>query len=101
LDDDVKTDSLLIATKDKEQLLKTLDTLQIAEAFLKRDSLIMVDPKGYFEKTSQESIWTRLLAKRQFFGAAIQKDTVNVFNEISSDYGISSKRENWGAFNES
>lgn len=99
LGDEVELDSIPMSTKDKEQFRQALDTLNIAETFFDRDSLMMADPKRHFEKTNQQSVWTRLLAKTEFFSVLIPKDSVNVFKEISLDYSISSTGENRGTFN--
>jgi len=88
-----------IDVEDQEETQKKLDTLNITQGLLRRDSIIISNPKSHFEKTNQKSLWTRFFAKREFFNVIMEKDSIDIFSDISPDYGIISSRENRGAFN--
>ncbi len=86
-------------TKDLKKVRKTLDSLHLDKAFLKRDSLMITNAQAYFKKTNKKSLFARFFKKRAFFSTLIQHDTIEDFGEISTNYDIASTKENRSAFN--
>lgn len=92
-------DSIEIDQKEKEELLKNLDSLQITENIKKRDSLMMANPKSYFAPLREGSFWSRFGSKREFFGVLIKKKNISIFEDIPTEFKIENSRENKAAFN--
>jgi len=93
--------STKIELNDKDQLFKTLDSLNISEVMRKEDSLIMANPISHFKKLEEKSLFPRFGGKREFFSILMTKEKISSFNELPEKYLIASTRENKAAFNAS
>lgn len=97
-DDLLNIDSIEIKEEDKK-VLKGLDSLNIMAGIVKRDSLMMVNPKSHFATFEKKSFLSRFSGKREFFNVLMEKENINSFEEIPPKYAITDSRENQGAFN--
>jgi AcrR family transcriptional regulator len=88
-----------ILVEDTDELMNVLDSLEITDAILKKDSILMSDPITNFSKLSKQSFFRRFGSKREFFNALINKEKVYYFEEIPESYKMESTRENRSAFN--
>ncbi|VAW16881.1 Gll1812 protein [hydrothermal vent metagenome] len=96
-------DSYGVENEDDEAFIKTLDSIQIgqkiADALKKRDSLILIDPAGYFKKLEGKSLWGRFTKKREFFSALMRKQKISDIAEVYSKYDIGESYTNRFSFN--
>ena len=87
---------------EKEELLSTLDSLQInsfiQDRVSKRDSIILSDPSTYFHSLTNSSFLDRYSSKVQFFQTTLKKDTIYSFDDASKKYKLSANTENRTAF---
>lgn len=87
---------------EKEELLSTLDSLQInsfiQDRVSKRDSIILSDPSTYFHSLTDSSFLDRYTSKVQFFQTTLKKDTIYSFDDASKKYKLSANTENRTAF---
>jgi len=90
--------STKIEINDKDQLFKTLDSLNISEAMRKEDSLIMANPISHFKNLEEKSLFPRFGGKREFFSILMTKEKISSFNELPEKYLIESTRENFALF---
>jgi len=94
----IQMDSIPIKEEEKE-LIKALDTLNIVQDIVRRDSLMMVNPKAHFSKLEERRLLARFGGKREFFNVLMEKKKIYGFEEVPSEYNIESTRENKAAFN--
>jgi hypothetical protein len=89
--------------EEDEAFIKTLDSIQIgqkiAEDLKKRDSLILLNPAGYFKDLEEKSFWGRFNKKREFFSTLIRKQKIGDITEVYSKYGIGESYVNRFSFN--
>ena len=82
----------------KKNALTALDSLKldrtIQTPISQQDSTILSDPEAYFNSLNQESYFSRLGSKIEFFRTLIKKDSVFTFEETESKYNIPKIREN-------
>lgn len=81
--------------------LESLDTISLGEQILKvkhdKDSALLADPKGYFEKVEGGALG-RVTSKTEAFITLIRKDTLYEFKEAKEKYGLPDTRENQISF---
>jgi len=85
-------------SSEREEALQILDSVDLSgkinEFRNRRDSLIVHDPKGYFEKITDSSRLERLTKKHQFFSTLLGRDSIFSFREAMEKYGVQSSMEN-------
>ena len=97
--DATNIDSIQSKSKNKNQILKAFDSLNIYEGIKNRDSVIMSNPTAHFTKLESMSLLSRFSGKREFFNILVDKEKVYDFEEIPKKYKVTETRENKGAFN--
>ncbi len=98
-DDATNIDSIQNKSKNKNQILKAFDSLNIYEGIKNRDSVIMSNPTAHFTKLESMSLLSRFSGKREFFNILVDQEKVYDFEEIPKKYKVKETRENKGAFN--
>ncbi len=88
--------------EEKRNAIGILDSLQIDRTIntiiSKKDSTVLSNPEDYFKSIDDDSYFTRLTSKIDFFRTLIQKDTVQSFENSQEKYNIPNDSENELAF---
>ena len=88
--------------EEKRNAIGILDSLQIDRTIntiiSKKDSTVLSNPEDYFKSIDDDSYFTRLTSKIDFFRTLIQKDTIQSFENSQEKYNIPNGNENELAF---
>ncbi|AWX45343.1 hypothetical protein HME9304_02356 [Flagellimonas maritima] len=86
-------------TLEKIKKLDSDELLNKSTFSLNKDSLIMVNPKGYFASLKNESGINKVYLKMQFFNRLIKKDSIKSFEDAKHKYAVEETYQNKMAFN--
>lgn len=89
--------------EERVKAMAELDSLElndrISEQLKVRDSLIIADPKKQLLTASKKPFFSSLFRKQEIFTTLIQKDTLYVFDDAKTKYGIEDTWHNKISFN--
>ncbi|NAY92451.1 DUF3667 domain-containing protein [Muricauda sp. JGD-17] len=98
----LKLDSLGAKNAEVVQTMEQLDSLGVFEANIQeieRDSLMLADPRGYFQTIKHGSGVNGLSSKMEFFSNMIRHDGLESFDDSMEKYGVDNTLNNKMAFN--
>lgn len=89
--------------EERVKAMAELDSLElndrISEQLKIRDSIIIEDPKNQLLTASKKPFFSSLFRKQEIFTTLIQKDTLYVFDDAKTKYGIEDTWHNKISFN--